>query len=485
MSEIKLDERLMTVASMVRKSGAVADIGTDHAYLPAYLIKNGICSRAYACDVKEMPLKNAEKTIKNENLCDKISTVLSNGLEALEENCAETIVIAGMGGILIKDILSACPWIKNGSVDLVLQPMTHAEIVREFLCENGFEILKENGCFFNKHSYCVILASYTEKKVKIEKGFYYYGKLTEDSTEKSKLYIKKQYDRLKKKYNALLSKKHFNEECSKLFEILEDFKNNTEVFDVTVKDVSNYIDSIAPYNTKCDWDNCGIIIGNENAEVTRMGFCLDLTEETLNQAVRKKISLMITHHPVIFHAQKSFTDKDLVYKAALKGISIISAHTCFDCADGGVNDALCDILNLSDVKKVESDECAVPMARIGSLQNETTSKELARFVSQKLNTTVRLVSSTDEIKEVAVCGGAGMSFLNDVISAGADAYITGDISHHEMLEAKEKGICIVAAGHFETEYPAMSYLMKYIQKEFPEIDCMLLKQSNPVEFIGN
>lgn len=485
MSETKLDERLMTVASMVRKNGAVADIGTDHAYLPVYLIKNGICTGAYACDVKEKPLENAKKTILKENLDDRITTVLSNGLEELEENCAQTVVIAGMGGILIKDILSSCTWIKNADVDLVLQPMTHAEIVRKFLCENGFEIVKEKGCFFRNHSYCVILAFYTGNIAEKEAGFYYYGNLTQDSSESSRLYIKKQFERLNKKYNALLSTKQHAEECATLYKILEDFKKNTEVSAVTVKDISDYIDSIAPYNTKCDWDNCGIIIGNGNADINRIGFCLDLTEETLNQAVRQKIDLMITHHPVIFHAQKSFTNKDIVFKAALKGINIISAHTCFDCAQGGVNDVLCEIFNLKDSVKIESDECIAPMVRMGSLENVMTSEELAHFVSQKLNTTVRLVSGVGEIKKVAVCGGAGMSFLGNVLSAGADAYITGDISHHEMIDAKEKGLCVVAAGHFETEYPAMSSLMKYVQKEFSNIDCVLLKQSNPVQFIGN
>lgn len=484
MSDIKLDERLLTIASMVRKNTAVADIGTDHAYLPVYLVKNGICPSAYACDVKEMPLENAKKTIKNAGLSDKIFPVLSNGLEALEENCAGTVIIAGMGGNLIEQILSSCSWIRNREVDLILQPMTHGEIVRQYLCENRFEIIEEKGCSFRNHSYCVMLAAYTGIKQKKEKGFFYYGKLPKDNTENSKIYIKKQYERLKKKYNALLKKNQDAWECAELHEILKDFKNNTEVSAVTVKEISDYIDTIAPYNTKCDWDNCGIIVGKPSADVSKIGFCLDLTEETLKQAVRQNVDLMITHHPAIFHAQKNFTDSDLVFRAALKGINIISAHTCFDCAKGGVNDVLCDILQLKNVTEIESEECTVPMLRMGTLQKEMTAQELAHYICEKLDTTVRLVSQIGNIKKAAVCGGAGMSFLDDVIEAGADAYITGDISHHEMLEAKEKGLCVIAAGHFETEYPAIKAFMGYIQKEFPEAKCVLLKQSNPVEFVG-
>lgn len=484
MSKVKLDERLMTVANMVRHGGAVADIGTDHAYLPVYLVENGTCSSAFACDVKEMPLKNAENTIRNAGLSHLITPVLADGLSALEKNSVETVVIAGMGGNLIEKILSECDWIKNKNVDLILQPMTHPELVRSFLISNGFEIVQEKGCFFRRHSYCVMLAAYTGKNVKREKGYCYYGELPKNNDELSRLYITKQYERLKKRYNAISKNKSNEEECMNLFEILSDFKNNTEVSTVTVKEVSDFIDSIAPYGTKCDWDNCGLLVGKSDSAVSKIGFCLDLTTETLRQAVRLGVDLMVTHHPAIFHAKKNFTDNDPVFEAAINGVNVISAHTCFDCAKGGVNDVLCEILSLSQVKKIPSDECSVPMVRMGILKEPLTAKELAGFVSEKLGTTVRLVSANDEIKNVAVCGGAGMSFLYDVKSAGADAYVTGDISHHEMLEAKENGITVVAAGHFETEYPAMKAMMSYVSNQFPAASCVLLKQDNPIEFIG-
>ena len=250
-----------------------------------------------------------------------------------------------------------------------------------------------------------------------------------------------------------------------------------------VKAVSDFIDSIAPYGTKCEWDNCGILEGDAEGEVKKIGFALDLTEETLTEAEKNGVDLIITHHPIIFHAQKNFLKGNLVYALARKGINAISAHTCFDCAKGGVNDALCEILGLKNVELVESGECVVPMARIGEI-DECSPSDFAKRVSSKLNTTVRFVNAGKSIKRVAVCGGAGMSFLDDVISCKADAYVTGDISHHEMLEAKEKGISVAAAGHFETEYPAMEYLRKRVANAFSDVETLLLKQSNPVEFIG-
>lgn len=250
----------------------------------------------------------------------------------------------------------------------------------------------------------------------------------------------------------------------------------------TVNTVSDYINTIAPYETKCDWDNCGILVGDKNREIHKIGFTLDLTSETLKEAVRKGVQLVVTHHPVIFHAQKSFTSDSLAFGAVKSGIDVISAHTCLDCADGGVNDVLCEVLGLDEIEKVKSDETVEPMARIG--KTDTVSpKELALFVSRKLDTTVRLVDGGKKIEKVAVCGGAGMCFLDDVISQGADAFVTGEIKHNEMLEAKEKGITVIAAGHFETEYPAMNALKQKVQEHFTDTECVLIKQRNPVEYI--
>lgn len=254
----------------------------------------------------------------------------------------------------------------------------------------------------------------------------------------------------------------------------------------TVKDISEYINSIAPYNTQCQWDNCGVLVGDENKAVSKIGFALDLTGETLNDAIKNGVDMIVTHHPIIFKAQKNFLKGNMAYELAFHGISAISAHTCFDCADGGVNDALCDILEIKNSEGVPCAECSVPMARIGNLSfdKELTSLELAEFVNKKLDTTVSVVETDKKIKRVAVCGGAGMDFFFDAVNMGADAYVTGEIRHHEMLYAKEIGVTVIGAGHFETENPAMKYLKKYIDDKFPTLETMLLKQSKPVKFIG-
>ena len=252
---------------------------------------------------------------------------------------------------------------------------------------------------------------------------------------------------------------------------------------VNVKAVSDYINSFAPYETQCSWDNCGMLVGDENSEVKKVGICLDLTEETLQGAIKEKVDLVITHHPLIFTPQKNFLKGDKAYELAVKGITLISAHTCFDCADGGVNDVLCNLLQISNVKPVQSEETTVPMVRIGDIK-EQSSLDFARFVAKTLGTVCRVVDCENTIRKVAVCGGAGMDFLSDAIKDGADAYVTGEIKHHEMLMAKEKGITVIEAGHFETENPSMTELKNKLENHFSQVEFVLLKQSSPVKFIG-
>ena len=251
----------------------------------------------------------------------------------------------------------------------------------------------------------------------------------------------------------------------------------------TVKEISEYINSFAPYSTQCEWDNCGVLIGDLDKEISKTGFVLDLTKEALDDASEKGVELIITHHPVIFKAQKTFLKGNLAFEAASKGIAVLSAHTCFDCAEGGVNDVLCDILGIRNAVGVPCDSCAVPMARIGDIDPASTD-DFAAFIAERLQTYCRVADSGKIIRRVAVCGGAGADFFADAVKMGADAYVTGDLDHHDSLMASELGMTVIAAGHYETENPSVSALKEKICSKFENIQGVILKQSNPVKYIG-
>ena len=136
-----LSLRLQKIAEYSGKCAVVADIGTDHALVPVYLIENGLFSHAYACDIGTLPLKRAEKYVKSRTLTDKIDLILSNGLEKVPSD-ADVVIIAGMGGELIRDILQNDE--SHKAALFVLQPMTAADELREYLYLNGYSILDED-----------------------------------------------------------------------------------------------------------------------------------------------------------------------------------------------------------------------------------------------------------------------------------------------------------------------------------------------------
>lgn len=201
---IKLDTRLKLAADEVRKGKKVADIGTDHAYLPAYLIENNICPSAIAADIGKGPLENAQKVVStSKNLSDRIELRLSDGLKEIRPDEAEDIVIAGMGGILISEILTAAPWVKDETKRLILQPMSHAEDVRRYLCENGFEIIKEKACTDGRHNYILIVAEFKNKVNNKDEAFYYKGLIQYDESEDAQKYHNSRMASLIKKRDAL------------------------------------------------------------------------------------------------------------------------------------------------------------------------------------------------------------------------------------------------------------------------------------------
>lgn len=223
---IKLDARLSAVASLVRVGSKVADIGTDHAYLLTYLIEKGICPEGIAADLRKGPLENARQTVIDAGLSDKVELILSDGLENIKENSCDDIVLAGMGGNLIAEILSKAQWIKNENINIVAQPMTHAEVLRQFFLDNGFEILKEKTATDGRRLYCVMSACYTGKREKHDISYIYTGQLFENNDKITYEFINKMLTTLEKKHSALMGAGKPDE--NNLGEIIEEIRRNME-----------------------------------------------------------------------------------------------------------------------------------------------------------------------------------------------------------------------------------------------------------------
>lgn len=169
---VTLTRRLQAIADMVPQGSTVVDVGTDHGYIPVYLVQNSICDRAVACDINEGPLNSCRLLVSQSNLNDRIECVLSDGLKNVS-SFYDTVVIAGMGGELIANILSNA--VDISSKLIILNPMTHPELARKWLYDNGFEITKDIIVSDGKHHYNVFCAHHTDIAVEKSVVDYYLG----------------------------------------------------------------------------------------------------------------------------------------------------------------------------------------------------------------------------------------------------------------------------------------------------------------------
>lgn len=198
-----LSPRLRLAAELVRAGVPVADIGTDHAYLPAFLAVSGKSPRCVACDLRPGPLARAEETVRRFSCGNQVALRLSDGLDKVAEDEARDVVLAGMGGELILAIVLRCEWLRRPDVRLVLQPMTAQEELRCGLCENGFEILREAVACEGDKLYLALTAGYTGKRRTPDDVFCAAGLLAENGDALSAVFLKKKAAALQKRADGL------------------------------------------------------------------------------------------------------------------------------------------------------------------------------------------------------------------------------------------------------------------------------------------
>lgn len=199
---ISLDNRLSLCASFVRKGCKLADIGTDHAYLPVWLYLNGVIESAIAADINPEPLSRGQKTISDYGLDDKIQTRLSDGLENIHSDEADDIVIAGMGGELIAKIIGGWEYSRDKTKRFILQPMTKSELLIHWLCENGYVIISQDCCEASNKLYTVLLVQYYGEPVDCGELFPYLGKLNPKENQTHLRFAESRVERLLKKSNG-------------------------------------------------------------------------------------------------------------------------------------------------------------------------------------------------------------------------------------------------------------------------------------------
>lgn len=239
------------------------------------------------------------------------------------------------------------------------------------------------------------------------------------------------------------------------------------------KDIANSIEAIAPLHLQESYDNCGFQVGNPEEECSGVLICVDATEEIIQEAIDKACNLVVTHHPLLFHAVKQVLDRNrmdrVLFKVIKNNITIYSCHTAIDFAPAlGVSMTDAEILGLTDIQPlVKMADKTGPVA--GELKQRMSVKQAIEHIKKSLDCSAARLSRYDEkavVKKIAIGGGACGDFIVDAIKAGADIFVTSDCKHNDFID-HQKDIILMDLGHFDTEKCTKLIFYKIITEKFP------------------
>jgi len=252
-------------------------------------------------------------------------------------------------------------------------------------------------------------------------------------------------------------------------------------------EIMERLETLSPKAYAEDWDNIGLLAGRRDKEVETIYIALDATDEVIEDAVRMGADMLLTHHPLIFKKLFRVNTDDFigrrVYELIKNDISYYAMHTNFDVM--GMADAAADELGLKERKVLnvtfEDEISKEGCGRVGRLLEQMPLKALAELVKRKFHVpNVRVFGDLDDIVETAaVMPGSGGSYIKDAIRAGADVMITGDIDHHEGIDAVAQGITVIDAGHYGIEKLFIPYMEEFIKREFPKLRICRAKFCEP------
>lgn len=255
-----------------------------------------------------------------------------------------------------------------------------------------------------------------------------------------------------------------------------------------VKDVMAVIEEFAPLALQEKWDNSGLCIGSPDDKVSSVLLGLDCTPELVDEAIACGADMIVTHHPLIFSGLKKISAEDLVGEAVVKairaGICVYAAHTSADKVIAGVSGAMAARLGLKDVCILDEDGEGTGLGVVGNLPEPMTAQDALELVKERF--ALKVVKSSKpvgcKIERVAMCGGSGGSLIGAARAAGAQLYISGDISYHNFFTPE--GFMIMDIGHYESEIEIVDILFSLIKKNFPTFAVRITQnmQSNPIYY---
>lgn len=255
------------------------------------------------------------------------------------------------------------------------------------------------------------------------------------------------------------------------------------------KEIMQVIEAAYPKSAAQDYDNVGLQAGRAEKEVTRVYLALDATDQVIEAAKAAGAEMLITHHPLIFSPLKKVTDEDFVSRRIVKliqaDISYYAMHTNYDVL--GMAELSGNVLGLKETEVLDitsgTEEKPEGIGRVGSLPDTMTLKECCVYVKERLKLgSVKVFGDMEsEVGRLAVSPGSGKSAVRPAIEKGADVLVTGDIGHHEGLDAVEQGLSIIDAGHYGTEYIFIEDMRRFLEEKLPCLEVITAPVVHPFQ----
>lgn len=227
---------------------------------------------------------------------------------------------------------------------------------------------------------------------------------------------------------------------------------------VSIKNITDCLEDVAPLSWQESYDNAGLILGNPDMDCKGVLVCLDVMPEIVDEAIEKGCNMILSHHPFIFSGVKKIvynSNIDKILRKAMKNdIAIYASHTNMDSSSTGVNYMLAKKIGLTNIQRLQystiEDKAYLGCGAIGELDEELAGEEFLNIVKEKLSLkSIRYFGNLKKkIKKVGLCGGAGVEFVKDAMKNNCDCYLTGDIKYHNFLETEEK-ILLADIGHLK------------------------------------
>lgn len=257
------------------------------------------------------------------------------------------------------------------------------------------------------------------------------------------------------------------------------------------KKVIEILEKQSPKSYACDWDNVGLLVGREDKEIQKIYIALDATDEAIEEAIANGADMLLTHHPMIFKGMKRVTQEDFIGRRIIRLIQndmvYYAMHTNFDVM--GMADLAADYLGISDTRVLEitsvSETGEEGIGRYGSLKKEMTVRECCEEVKQAFSLeNVKVFGDLErKVKTAAISPGSGRSVISNALQAGVDVLITGDIAHHEGIDAVAQNMTVIDAGHYGVEHIFIPYMEQYLKREAKELEIAVQPLTFPFQII--